>query len=241
MAYGLTKSGAFDLSSSQYLSITDASQTGLDLSTDFTIEGWFYLETSQAASGTQFLVTKRQSGTGAGYSMALVGGEILQILWRDGDGGNLSTFTCDETMDTGEWHHWAVSVDISVPSATWYKDGVATGTTTVNANATTIDAGTADFEIGARSSNTKYFDGKASLVRVWSDIRTVGEISGNMCNVFGTSEAGLEGEWSLDDVLTDASGNGNTLTNNNSATFAADLPSTCSSSPASNSNFFMFM
>ena len=65
------------------------------------------------------------------------------------------------------------------------------------------------------------------MVRFWSDVRTVTEIANNMCVVFGTAEAGMIGEWSLNDVLTDTSGNGFTLTNYNTATFTTALPGIC--------------
>jgi len=47
-SFAFAASASIDLerSSSQYLSITDASQTGLDFTGDFTIEGWVKLESS---------------------------------------------------------------------------------------------------------------------------------------------------------------------------------------------------
>ena len=46
-----TKSIALDNSSLQYLSITDANQTGLDFSTAFTFMGWIKFDTLPIASG----------------------------------------------------------------------------------------------------------------------------------------------------------------------------------------------
>ncbi len=58
-----TESGAasldFELSSSQFAYITDASQSGLDLSSDFTIEAWLNLEQLPSTAGTSFAIVSK--------------------------------------------------------------------------------------------------------------------------------------------------------------------------------------
>lgn len=49
------------------------------------------------------------------------------------------------------------------------------------------------------------------------------EINANK-NVQIDSETNLVGSWHLDNALTDATGNGHTLTNVNSVTFSTDVP-----------------
>lgn len=241
MAYGLTKSLDLEASSSQYASISDASQTGLDITGDITIEAWINPETLPSVYGSNMIIVSKDASASRGYFLNWnSSADKLRFVYRDGS-SNISAFECDTAISsTATWIHIAVAVDVSVPSATFYLDGSATTTTDLNTNATSINNSTEEFAVGYypdMSSNE--FDGKISLVRVWSDIRTSGEISSNMCNVFGTSTANLEGEWTFDDVYTDGSGNGNTLSATNSPVFATDVPSTCSVTPTDTSKFFL--
>ena len=53
-----TKSINLVASSSQYLSISDGSQSGLDLASDFTIEFWFKLSQTLSDQDNQTIVDK---------------------------------------------------------------------------------------------------------------------------------------------------------------------------------------
>src|SRR3990167_1239898 len=230
--YGLTKSSDLESGSVQYLSRTDALQVGLDLSGDFTIEGWVNRETIGALVG---IVNKGNAGTPAiSYRFIATGGNLLQVLvTSDGSTSNrdqIETDAADFTVgNTGTWVYIAATYDLSARDAIIYS-GTTKGSITEAASTRDIAGTMASIynsdqpvEVGARTgANT--FDGKMSLIRIWDDIRTEADLEANMCNVFGTATSNMASEWSLNDVYTDASGNSNTLTATNAPVFATDVP-----------------
>lgn len=248
MAYGLTQSLDLERSSSQYAAIADASQTGLDLSTSFTIEAWIKLESLPSTAGDIFSIAQKYDYAAGQrqYGFYITTANKLHVVFFGNVSGTPnSQFSCDTVFDSGDlgvWQHVAVAVNISTPSATFYIDGVAQTDTASSTAATSIANGTAYFAIGAydiTSSAEGFFDGKISLVRVWSTERSSSDISDNICNVLG-STTNLKGEWTFDNVYTDNSGNGNTLTSSGSPVFSSDVPSTCGVVSV-NSNFFAFI
>jgi len=65
-----THSIALAAASSQSLSITDGSQTGLDLSGDFTIEAWIKLTQLPSTAGTEFGIVSKYHTTGSSNKAA---------------------------------------------------------------------------------------------------------------------------------------------------------------------------
>jgi len=149
----------FESDSAQTLSITDATQTNLDLSGDFTIEAWIKPESLE--SNRPMDIVSKDSSTDRGYAFSLGGTPgVLQVIFIDAL-GNASQFETDPVITTpGEWHHVAVVTDVSVPSATFYVNGKITPVTLIAYNAaTSINNSAAPFRIGTRGGDTFYFDG----------------------------------------------------------------------------------
>lgn len=232
-----THSIDLELSSSQYLSIADASQTGLDLGAggaDFSIEFWVKLETAQSGTPQSVVSKYLSAGDQRSYDigLGLAGGKQTVQLTTSSNGtgaGALITQTWNTDDDasvnlgTGVWHHIAVTYDTSAGSAILYVDGSSVGAK--GSGNTTIYNGTAPFVIGAIANPTFYVDGLIDEVRVWSDIRTAQEIVDNYLTELVGNEANLVGYWKLNNDLLDATANNNDLTNNNAAAFSADIPS----------------
>lgn len=228
---GVPNTHSIDLeeSSSQYLSITDAAQTGLDITGDMTIEAWIKAETFPAANGT---ILSKYNSAARSYTFVVedTGGGTRRLRFTISDDGagtgeTTATATTNIAGDTGAWHHVAVAYDASAGQAFFYYDGTADGSPT--GLKTAIFDGVAPVRIGARDvggSPAQFFDGLIDEVRVWNDIRTSGEISGNRNKQLNGSEAGLVAYWRLNNDLTDETTNGNDLTNNNAAVFSADVP-----------------
>jgi len=242
MAYFGTKSADLESSSTQYFSIADASQVGLDITGDITIEFWMNPETLPTTAGANMRILEKKVTSGAGYLVNWdAAADKIRVSFND-SGGNNTSIECTEAISTtGTWLHVAVAVDVSVPSATWYFDGVAKTSNSLTSAATSIGTNSEAVNIGygATAGNSPY-DGKLALVRVWDTIRSESQIANNVCTLLGAT-ANMQAEWSLNNVVTDNSGNGNTLTNNNATPFVTDVPSTCPAVAASNSNFLMFM
>lgn len=227
-----THSSDLERSSSQYAYISDGSQTGLALSTDFTIEAWIKLEQLPSSAGGGFVIAGKSSATGLNrsYGFTVNASDKLRVFYSD-DGNYVSgsmeiidSVSALTSADVGVWIHVAVTVDISAQTATMYKNGQSISTTEFQSGGTTIFDTNANFEIGNDSQdNVQLFDGLIKDVRVFSDIRTASEIVTD-AHTESVSNANLEGEWNLNNDYTDGSGNGNTLTASGSPVFSTNIP-----------------
>ncbi len=143
-------------------------------------------------------------------------------------GSNLETITTAWTPTTGTWYHLAFVYTAATSKYQFFINGTQQGTDQTGALTAIFDS-TATFYISGNQGDeaATSFNGRASLVRVWATTRTGVQLSANYCTLLG-STTNLQGEWSLDNVLTDNSGNSQTLTNVNTTTFVSDIPSTCS-------------
>lgn len=229
MAYGLTKSAHLVAASSQ--SLTRADNATFDITSDLTIEGWVRL----ASGANGFLVSKwgdSISWARAGYELRLnqsTGALTLSIAGSGSSEPSLVSTSVTGTLTADTWYHVAVVYDASAGSAAYYINGVQQGTTQTGHD-TAINNNSLPFGIGCNHNGSdapaNFLSADISLVRLWAETRTEAQIADNACNVLGAT-TNLKGEWTLDDVVTDNSGNGNTLTNNGTVTFTTELPATC--------------
>lgn len=229
-----THSTDLEKDSSQYWSITDASQTGLGLTGNFTFEAWVKPE-SLATNGA--IITKSQ-GTG-GYNFIIASTGALQLVIRNG-AAYRQFETAGSVVTTGSWQHIAVTCNVSAGTATARVDGSNISFPTVDGSATAMTTNAIDVRVGVSHSGAAlefYYDGLLDDVRVWNDIRTDAEIDDNQdnCNL-SSSEAGLVAWWAFNNDGLDETSNNNDLTNNNSATFSTGVPYSCV--VASTSDFF---
>lgn len=211
-----THSLDLEASSSQYAGITDASQTGLDITGDMTIEFWAKPE----SIGTHMVVTKYGNSGQRSFQLYMAGGDTIAFsVSNNGTSLDNSFFTTSYSVDT--WQHWAVSYKSSTGVTNLYKDGlfVATDTLTV----TSIFNSNADFTIGSRGTSL-YYDGLLDEVRIWNVERTGTQISNNYNKQITGNEIGLQGYWRFNNDYIDETSNGNNLTAVNSPNFTTDVP-----------------
>jgi len=219
-----TKSGVFVDASNQYLSITDADQTGLDLSTTLTFEFWARLNSLVTAQ--QYFIYK-WPGTTAQRSyeldLATNGNLRLQVM----DGTNKDTFVVVPSLSADTWHHIAVTWSGASKTAKFYLDGSQTGGDQTDTDVSSIVNGNGDVLIASDGATTN-IDGKLDEFIVWNDVRTDGEISDSYNSgdgkIYEGDEAGMVAYWRMEDDFTDTTSNDNDLTNNNSVSFSADVP-----------------
>jgi hypothetical protein len=196
------------VASSQYLSIADASQTGLDFSTTLSFSLWVKFASLPASNTEYSLITKDDLGSNRQYNFTLynAGGTpgIYVELFQ------LTSSIYDEihynwTPSTGVWYHLAFTVNTANAAATevtFYIDGVNVGNGTVgnNGGITAIDNKAAVFMIGNRSSS--YFNGM---------IDDVGAFSRVLSNVEISTLYGAQAYWRFEDNANDSK-NSNNLT-----------------------------
>lgn len=222
-----THSLDLERSSTQYASISDASQTGLDFTGDFTIEAWIKLEQLPSTAGGNMVIVSKDDVNNRCYNLDIKGSDDkLSIQYFSGGSVNRHQMNLAfDSGDVGTWVHVAVSVDVSAETATFYKNGSSQASTyAIDSNGTSVDDDPAEFRIGAQGNNAQYFDGLIDEVRVWNDIRTSGEIASNYQTELTGSESNLQGYWKLNNNYTDETSNGNDLTGSGSPVFSTDVP-----------------
>jgi len=223
-------------SSSQYLSITDASQTGLDVTGDFTIETSVKFDVAPTSGQLKALVTKDDVGSQRSYALDYYNNSgTLQVrAFISSNGGSSSGSIAEATwnldLGVGEWKDIALVVDVSEPVAskmTLYVGGASQGTpdATSGSGGSSVHSGSAEFRVGNYGAYSYYPDARFAYVRVFSDARTSSEIEADR-NTITVTDANLELEVFFNNSLNDTSPNGNHLTNNNGATFVNDNPLT---------------
>lgn len=220
-----TQSIDLESSSSQQAYITDASQTGLDITGDLTIEAWVKLE-SQPTGSTEMVIASKWGNIGAQTAYNLVYREVssvktLRLRLND---GSIENMDVAHTLTLDTWTHVAVTFDSSDGDVEFFINGSSIGTD--NSTHRSIVNGNEDFVIGGQSDDIRQWDGRIGLTRVWNVVRTPTQINDNKCTILGAT-TGLVGEWTFDNTYADNSGNGNTLTGENSPTFGADVASIC--------------
>ncbi len=216
--------------STEYFSITDGAQTGLDLTSDFTVEAWVNLD----GTNENNVITKNTgAGNQRGYTISFIPTSSLMRIGMSVDGSAFVESDVTVTIGTGSWLHMAWVYDASAGTWEAYLDGASEGTGT--GLPTSINDNTSEVAVGSSAGGGGgHLDGRLDDVRVWNDIRTTSEIDTNKDNCFlSTSEAGLVSWWLLNNDETDEHTNGNDLTNNNTVPFqTASLPYACGDPPS---------
>lgn len=212
-----THSLDLEASSSQYAYIEDASQTGLDLSGDFTIEFWVKFESFPTAGTYSSLVGKLGQASGFSYGLQHFNnsGTIQISAFACASDVAIDQVTATYSFSTGIWYHVAVTCDISNATATefeFYKDGVSLGNGSINTSATvnSLQNTSTEFAIGRRAGYTT-LDGLIDEVRVWSVIRTDEQINAYKRRDV-TGQSGLVAYWKLNNSALDETSNNNDLT-----------------------------
>src|SRR3990167_6763854 len=191
-----TSAADFERDSIQYLSITDAAQTGLDFAaaTAFTIELWIKVE---SIGITNRIVNKSAGGGTAGYELQVLSvNDKVQFSISDGV-ANISV-TSTNALSTGTWYHLVFRRDtgaadnIEILRATAGGSHSSEGTT---ADTTTGSLANAEpFEIGAANGGNT-LDGITDDVRVWNTARSNAQLDANFEVELVGNESGLVAYW----------------------------------------------
>lgn len=226
-----TQTHSLDLesTSTQYASITDVSQTGLDITGDMTLEAWIRAESLPSASNRMVLASKFDTtGDQRAYRLAIYNnGGVYQLEFTnssDGTDANTYVQAYDHNygFTTATWYHVAMTYDSTKGIADFYVDGTYLGSVS-NDNWGNIFNSSAAFSIGTDSVTASPFDGLIKDVRVFNDIRTASEIANDKDRQY-ISDSNLQVEWNLNNDYLDNTANNNDLTATNSPAFSAMIP-----------------
>ncbi len=207
---------------------------------DCAFEIWLKLDQLPSVLGATMQLFSKYKDTAtvaSSYMFRLLSNDTLQLSFdADGDEtaitNELSDAAAIVAADVGVWTYFAVTVDVSAPSAILYKGDEGTvpaviASTTTDTAGTSIADTTADFMIGAQRDNADPqvpLDGKIFYPRVWNDIRTAGELQTNYKSILTGSEGGLVASYLFNDDLLDQTSNDNDLTDGGSSAFSFDTP-----------------
>ena len=160
--------------SSEKLRITNASQTGLDITDDISIAGWVKWDTQDNSS--QYVIASKWHSISGGRSY-LFFTQSGNLNFATSGSGNWTgnVFSEAKTFSTGTWYHLAATYDVSAGTMQLFVDGVQLGSDNTGME-TSIYDGTADFTIGADHS-TSYTDGQFDEVGVWNKALTSTEVT----------------------------------------------------------------
>lgn len=180
---GVINNAAYCASAStQYFTITDAAQSGLDLSTDFTLAGWFYLADTTVDTA---LITKTNGGANQSYYMYTnMSGKIFVDISQDG------------TQTAAKYHRQQTDSIAIASNATWYYVAatfvLSTNTTVIYLNGSSVPSSvgfgtgittsifnsTAPFRISGDGVDPGWkLNGRVDEVGVWSRALSASEIS----------------------------------------------------------------
>jgi len=181
----------FVAASSEVLKITDAAQTDLDVSTQITLEAW---AKPANTSATRVFHAKAGNGTlpnGYAYELRQSGDRFTFILSFDGLSANRKILNgISGSVSAGNWYYAVATFDGS--TLRLYRDGPLE--TSLAASGTIFNS-TSDFNIGARNSNTQFFDGAVDEARISTVARSADWIKAQYLSMtdafisFGSQEA----------------------------------------------------
>lgn len=164
----------FELANSEYLSITDGSQTGLDLSGDLSFAFWFNFE-SIPAFGIQEFISKWDSGQRA-YQFYYSDSPGLIKFLLNSTTPTEDQYTFSWEPSTATWYYLILTWDASASEAKFYVNNTQQGGTQTGTE-TNIRNTTSAFNLGHRSSGSGYVDGLMDEMGIWSKVLTTDEIS----------------------------------------------------------------
>ena len=158
-------------SQSEYLSITDAAQIGLDITGEITIVTWFKREADSGSYET--LVSKFDfANSKIAYVLRINSADKLECVLSN-DGSNFTTTLSTDTISIGTWYHMAVTLNQVTDEIQVYLNGLANGSAV--AYTTNIYDNNIAFRIGADEVGT-YGDGLIDEVIVWNTCLTAAEV-----------------------------------------------------------------
>lgn len=162
----------FESTNSEYLSIADASQTGLDLLGDWTWSGWIWLESN---TGGDPLMEKWLDSTTRSIALQYQTTPRI-ILYHSNNGTTQGSCDISTTLNTSTWYHLSISYDISAADLHLYVNGSNVGDDLSGCFTVTYDNSN-PFYLGRSTASGTYLDGLLDEVVITNTVLTSTEIT----------------------------------------------------------------
>jgi len=160
------------------LSISDASQSGLDFSADFSISAWLNLESIPSNIGVIVSKWNPSAASDLAYRFSVGYDDSRLYLETSSTGSNELASYCSWSPSTATWYHVAVTYDGGASAGSrvkLYINGTSQTMLLDDAPATLPNSGQS-FNVGNNGTN-RQFDGLIDMVGVWNVTLTSGEVS----------------------------------------------------------------
>lgn len=232
-----THSIEFEASLSQRASIADASQTGLDLSNDMTLEGWVKLESNGAVMR---LIHKWDSSAAQeAYRLSISSANKIRADFHDGSSRVGYETNAAQLGTTGIWKYLAMTWKMDTETCLFYVADQSTEPSLIASSqidgtsiGTTLRNSTSAFIVGSGIDNAvtyaDFVDGLMHNWRVWSDVRTLAELKTNYKKILlNTGSDNLVDVFYYRNTHASVSGNNNLTgapSSPNDPQFVADIP-----------------
>lgn len=169
-----------ELSSSQWLSISDASQIGLDISGSFSFSFTVKLEQLPSTAGADMIIGGKYLAAGNQRSYRVLIQNTNNILIQySGDGVNLTSISSTNAFfkaaDVGVLTKVIVCVNVAAKTAKMYKKGIEQPVSAGSGAQTSVFNGTAPFEIGSTAGGSP-IDGVIDDFAVFDRLLTDAEV-----------------------------------------------------------------
>ena len=177
VAAKLNNGADFEAASSNFFSIADASQSGLDFSTALSVSMWFKFESFGASYDP--LMNKTDNNQESWIFTYRNGTNTLRFdPDQSGNGTTTEALSVSWTPSTATWYHIVMAWDGSDKTARFYVNGSQQGTDQVGTVVSSLYNGTAPFQIGQNPRDTSVeIDGVMDEVGVWSRRITSAEVT----------------------------------------------------------------
>lgn len=176
----ISNAADFEVGDSDYLNITDASQTGLDFTSDFSFACWVKLE-SQHDGAFMYKWGGSQAAYGFGYFNISSTYKLRFNGYATGGGSNVP-FDIAQTLTSGTWYHVGFAFDAlghasGDGTVEMFVNGSSIGTVT-NGSYTGSSNTTGAFSLSSLGSGIQwYYDGLMDQAVAWNRLVTAAEFS----------------------------------------------------------------
>ena len=178
--FGLLDSAYYFNGTSSYLSISDASQKGLDITSDFTVVTWIKI-TKEPVNDIYTIINKGTTdgyNGGYGFDYAQIDGiNKLRVYWYGPQ--KFSRLYINHDLSLNKWYHIIVSTKVQSVQSTYYINGNSYKGIVENNDANTIIDNEEELRIGSYGKGStnadvdRYFNGVIGEIRLYS--RTLSE------------------------------------------------------------------
>lgn len=176
VATGKIGNGAdFETVNTESLTITDASQSGLDITGDMSLSFWINLETAIPNANDQYEIASKTAFTSGNYGWDLyllnVSGAQRIYFAQSSNGTSFTQPFWSFSPSTSTWYHIVIVQDVGT-NVTLYIDGVSQGTGTAVASNFNNNG---NFYLGRGFSNN--LDGILDEFGIWNRTLTSAEVT----------------------------------------------------------------